>query len=228
MALVINTGSAFVSIHPATEASKKKRGGHSSCSASMIRLDAHSDIFTMLGMIEGPSIAWGYEGKKVGKFEDEIKGYDNFDFFRGALDQAGLKKILKGIGPYTILAPTDAACFAFKGYLDEDILKYHILVGKHDSSSFSSSSNAYETLNGDGHSISYTRKYRKDFLDDAIIGMIGEIGQTSYPRDIECDNGIIHAIDRVLIPGYTGVAKHTTKIEQQGDSGDGERRDQEQ
>ena len=218
MALVINTGSAFVSI-PAPEASKKKCGEYSS-SSSMIRLDAHADIFAMLGMIEGPSIAWGYEGKKEGKFEDEIKGYDNFDFFRGALDQAGLKKILKGIGPYTILAPTDAACFAFKGFLDEDILKYHILLGKHDSSSFSSS-NQYETLNGDGHSITYTRKYRKDFLDDAIIGMIGEIGQTPYPRNIECDNGMIHAIDRVLIPGYTGVAKHTTKIEQQGDNRDG-------
>ena len=213
IALIMDSGSAFLSV-PVLEA--------------VSRLDAHTpDIFSMLGMIEGPSIAWGYEGKKVGKFEDEIKGYDNFDFFRGALDQAGLKKILKGIGPYTILAPTDAACFAFKGYLDEDILKYHILFGKHDSSSFSSSDAIYETLNEDGHSMTYTRKYRKDFLDDAIIGMIGEIGQTSYPCDIGCDNGIIHAIDRVLIPGYAGVAKHTTRIEQQGESVVDSRNDQE-
>eukprot|EP00751_Fragilariopsis_kerguelensis_P041810 CAMPEP_0171011992 /NCGR_PEP_ID=MMETSP0736-20130129/23260_1 /TAXON_ID=186038 /ORGANISM="Fragilariopsis kerguelensis, Strain L26-C5" /LENGTH=182 /DNA_ID=CAMNT_0011444929 /DNA_START=270 /DNA_END=821 /DNA_ORIENTATION=- len=165
----------------------------------------------MIGAIEGPSIAWGYEGKKVGKFEDDIKGYDNFDSFKAAINQAGLSKLLKGLGPYTLLAPTDSACFAYKGYLDEDILKYHILKGKHSSTSFSSGdSNKYETLL-EGECLTYTRKYRKNFLDDSIIGMIGEIGQTPYPCDIECDNGIIHAIDRVLLPGYTGVAKHTTK-----------------
>lgn len=207
-ALAVTAGSAFV------VAPTNKRCESSSTSAtSSSSLKAWSDIYSMVGSIEGPSVAWGYEGKKVGKFEDEIKGYDNFDFFRAALDQAGLKNTLKGIGPYTLLAPTDAACFAYKGCLDEDILKYHIILGKHDSNSFSTT-DTYETLNGE--SITYTRKYRKDFLDDAIIGMIGEIGQTSYPCDIECDNGVIHSIDRVLIPGYKGVATHTTKIEQGG------------
>jgi hypothetical protein len=199
-ALAVTTGSAFV-IAPT------KRCGTSTS------LKAWNDIYSMVGSIEGPSIAWGYEGKKVGKFEDEIKGYDNFDFFRAAIDQTGLKNALKGIGPYTLLAPTDAACFAYKGHLDEDILKYHIILGKHPSNSFSTTG-TYETLNGE--SLTYTRKYRKDFLDDAIIGMIGEIGQTPYPCDIECDNGVIHAIDRVLLPGYKGVAIHTTKIEQGG------------
>jgi uncharacterized surface protein with fasciclin (FAS1) repeats len=207
-ALAVTTGSAFV-VAPTNKRCK------SSTSSS---LKAWNDIYSMVGTIEGPSVAWGYEGKKVGRFEDEIKGYDNFDFFRAALDQAGLKNTLKGIGPYTLLAPTDAACFAYQGCLDEDILKYHIILGKHESNSFlttgSSCDYKYETLNGE--SLTYTRKYRKDFLDDAIIGMIGEIGQTPYPCDIECDNGVIHAIDRVLIPGYKGVAIHTTKIEQGG------------
>jgi len=179
--------------------------GSSSC------LQGWDDIYSMVGSLEGPSIAWGYEGPKVGREETQIKGYDSFDFFRSAIDQADLKKTLTGIGPYTLLAPTDEACGAFDGYLDDDILKYHIILGKHSSDSFSAGGE-FKTLNGE--SLTYSRKYRKDFLDDAIIGMIGEIGQTSYPKDVECDNGVIHAIDRVLVPGYKGVATHTPKIQQ--------------
>lgn len=165
----------------------------------------------MVGSLEGPSIAWGYEGPRVGKEETEIKSYDSFEWFRTAIDQTNLKKVLTDIGPYTLLAPTDTACQAFEEYLDEDIIKYHIILGKHASNSFSAGGD-FKTLNGE--SLTYTRKYRKDFLDDAIIGMIGEIGQTPYPKDVECDNGLIHAIDRVLVPGYEGVAAHQPKIQQ--------------
>jgi hypothetical protein len=183
-AVTVGTGSAFLA--PA------KRGSSSA-------LHAFDDIYGMLGTLEGPSIAWGYEGPKVGKEETEIKGYDDFDQFKSAIDQADLKKTLRGIGPYTLLVPTNAACAAFQGYMDEEIIKYHIILGQHASGSFSDAGDL-KTLNGE--SLTYSRKYRKNFLDDAIIGMIGEIGQTPYPKDIVCDNGIIHAIDTVLLPGY--------------------------
>lgn len=167
------------------------------CSSSA--LQAFDDLYGMLGNIEGPSIAWGYEGPKMGKEEAEIKGYDNFDQFKSIIDQVDLKKTLRAIGPYTLLAPTDAACAAFQGYMDDEIVKYHIILGEHTSDTFSGDSDL-KTLNGE--SLTYTRKYRKNFLDDAIIGMKGEIGQTPYPQDVVCENGIIHAIDRVLLPGY--------------------------
>jgi hypothetical protein len=195
-ALTVAPGSAFLA--PA------KRGSSSA-------LQAFNDLYSRLGSLEGPSIAWGYEGPKVGKKETEIKGYDSFDQFKSALDQCDLKKTLKGIGPYTILAPTDAACNAFEGYMDEDLLKYHLIIGKHASDSFSEGSD-FTTLNGEA--LTYTRLYRKDFLDDAIIGMIGEIGQTPYPKNVDCENGVIHAIDRVLVPGYKGVAEHKPEIQQ--------------
>jgi hypothetical protein len=186
-ALTVATSSAFLA--PAN------RGSSSA-------LQAFDDLYAMVGSLEGPSIAWGYEGPKVGREETEIKGYDSFEQFKSAIDQADLKKTLRGIGPYTLLAPTDAACAAFQEYMDEDIIKYHIILGKHASDSFSGGADL-KTLNGE--SLTYTRKYRKDFLDDAIIGMIGEIGQTPYPKNVDCDNGVIHAIDRVLVPGYEGV-----------------------
>jgi hypothetical protein len=195
LAYTVATGSAFLA--PA------KRGPSSA-------LQAFNDLYSMVGSLEGPSMAWGYEGPKIGKEETEIKGYDSFDQFKSAIDQADLKKTLKGIGPYTLLAPTNAACAAFQEYMDDEIIKYHIILGKHSSESFSNGGE-FKTLNGE--SLTYTRKYRKDFLDDAIIGMIGEIGQTPYPKNVECDNGVLHAIDRVLVPGYEGVAKHKPEIQ---------------
>mmetsp|Transcript_2104 Transcript_2104/g.3729 ORF Transcript_2104/g.3729 Transcript_2104/m.3729 type:complete len:202 (+) Transcript_2104:36-641(+) len=193
LALTVATCSAFLApTKPANE-------GRSSSTST---LQAFDDLYGMVGSLEGPSIAWGYEGPRVGKEETEIKGYDNFDQFLSALDQSDLKKTLRGLGPYTLLAPTNLACSTFQGYMDEEILKYHIILGAHASDSFSGGGDL-KTLNGE--SLTYTRKYRKDFLDDAIIGMIGEIGQTPYPKNVVCENGIIHAIDRVLVPGYDGT-----------------------
>ena len=53
------------------------------------------------------------------------------------------------------------------------------------------------------------RKFRKTWLDNAIIGLQSE-GPSRYaadwPADVACANGIIHAIDTVLVPGaYRGA-----------------------
>ena len=185
LALIVSSGSAFLA-------------PFNRCSSSA--LQGHSDLYAIVGHLEGPSIHWGPEGCIRGKDEMEIKGYDSFGQFKAAIEQAGLAKTLQGIGPYTLLAPTDEACAAYQGQLDEDLLKYHIIEGKHATGSFSGD---LKTLNGE--SLTYTRKFRKDFLDDAIIGMIAPPGGTSYPKNIECENGMIHAIDKVLVPGYGGV-----------------------
>ena len=50
-------------------------------------------------------------------------------------------------------------------------------------------------------------KFRKNWLDNAIVGLKSEgpSKSASWPSDVEADNGIIHGIDSVLIPGaYTG------------------------
>ena len=44
-------------------------------------------------------------------------------------------------------------------------------------------------------------------IDYAIIGLKSEgpSKSSNWPSDVECDNGIIHAIDTVLVPGaYAG------------------------
>ncbi|GMH87150.1 hypothetical protein TL16_g10767 [Triparma laevis f. inornata] len=79
-----------------------------------------------------------------------------------------------------------------------DILKYHVLVGKHTSGSIGGD---IETLNG--KKVTYERKYRKTFLDDTIIGQVDNFGGGSaYPIDVACDNGVIHCVSTLMDPTF--------------------------
>jgi Fasciclin domain len=89
-------------------------------------------IWSTLSTLEGPSICYGPQGILIGKEELEIKEYDNFDMFCDALQQTGLAKFLRNTSSgqkYTVLAPVNSGILSFSQYLDEDILKYHIIKG---------------------------------------------------------------------------------------------------
>jgi len=151
-----------------------------------------------ISILEGPSICWGPEGTLLGHEELAIKEYDSFSLFKAALEQAGLVKTLRSIGPYTLLAPVDSACDAFTGAMDEDVLKYHIILGDVYSDEIEG---RLETLNGEF--LTCRHEYRKNFVDDAMIGQANlHTGGSPFPTDVRCDNGIIHAINVVLTPGY--------------------------
>ena len=51
----------------------------------------------------------------------------------------------------------------------------------------------------------YERRLRQNWLDNAIIGRTSEGGggskPTTWPSDVEADNGVIHTIASVLLPG---------------------------
>jgi len=134
----------------------------------------------------------------MGKRELDIKEYDNFDGFKNALDQADLTKLLRGKGPFTVLAPVNTAIDVFPGILSEDVLKYHIILGDIYSDELQG---RYETLSGDF--VTCRHEFRKTYVDDALIGQQdNHTGGTRYPTDIICENGIIHATKQVLVPGY--------------------------
>eukprot|EP00527_Entomoneis_sp_CCMP2396_P001993 CAMPEP_0198140736 /NCGR_PEP_ID=MMETSP1443-20131203/3855_1 /TAXON_ID=186043 /ORGANISM="Entomoneis sp., Strain CCMP2396" /LENGTH=209 /DNA_ID=CAMNT_0043803255 /DNA_START=28 /DNA_END=657 /DNA_ORIENTATION=- len=159
------------------------------------------DLYGELSLMEGPSICWGPEGTLQGHDELAIREYDNFDFFKAAIDQAGLVKTLRSLGPYTLLAPVDSACLAFTGQLDEELLKYHIVLGDVYSDEFTGT---FKTLNG--NSITCRHEFRRIFVDDALIGQAdNHTGGSKYPTDVRCENGIIHAINTVLVPGYAAA-----------------------
>lgn len=122
-----------------------------------------------------------------------------FNIFLQAIDKAGLNEVLSGVGPHTILAPTDAAFEGLPaGRLDElfkpenkielaDIVNYHVIKGRRTSAELSKWSSA-RTANG----------------QEAIIEKSGNKltigGATVTSQDMDSSNGILHGIDKVNIP----------------------------
>ncbi|SFP37322.1 fasciclin domain-containing protein [Tranquillimonas alkanivorans] len=122
----------------------------------------------------------------------------NFTTLATALEAAGLVETLKGEGPFTVFAPTDAAFEALpegtvEGLLEDtdqltSILTYHVVPGSVMSGDLSDGMTA-ETVNGEPIEISI----------DGDTVMVN--GATVTTADIEASNGVIHVIDSVLMPG---------------------------
>jgi len=170
----------------------------------------HEDIYTALGLMEGPSICYGHFAALDNKRELDIKEYDNFDNFRNALDQVDLTKLLKRKGPFTVLAPTNTAIEKFDGILDEELLKAHIIEG--DMLLTDRTDGTHETMNGS--TVTFRNEFRKTYVDNAQIGQFdNHTGGTPYPTNIMCENGVIHSINVVLIPGFSRAASDSQGVQ---------------
>ena len=121
----------------------------------------------------------------------------NFTTLATALTEAGLVDALKGDGPFTVFAPTDEAFKnlpdgALEGLLKDkealkNVLLYHVVSGKVSSKEVVDLNKA-TTLNGSDLNIKTNNG--KVMINDAdVIG-----------ADVMASNGIIHVIDRVLLP----------------------------
>jgi len=162
----------------------------------------NANIVDTLATLQGPGQVWGAEGIAVGKEESELKGYDNFDLVSARLASTGVAETLKGPGPFTFFAPTNSAIESYektKGPVGAAELNYCIVPGMHSSSALSN----LQTLQGE--TLTYSRKFRKDFMNDAIIGEKAFGGYGDFPTDLACDNGVIHSISIMLAPGYTAA-----------------------
>jgi uncharacterized surface protein with fasciclin (FAS1) repeats len=123
----------------------------------------------------------------------------SFTTLAAALEAAGLVEALKGDGPFTVFAPTDAA-FAKLG--DEkiqellkpenketlaSILKYHVVAGKVMSSDIAGKKLKVETLEGSKAKVNAKDGVK---IDNATV----------TGADILASNGVIHVIDTVILP----------------------------
>jgi len=128
----------------------------------------------------------------------------SFKTLAAALDAADLTGALKGKGPFTVFAPTDAAFAKLpqgtvesllkpesKGALG-NILKYHVVAGNVKSGQVVKISSA-TTLNGQ----------RVDIA--AKNGVVTIDGARVVTTDIECSNGVIHVIDSVILPSSKNI-----------------------
>lgn len=129
---------------------------------------------------------------------DTAVGAGNFTTLVAAVQAAGLVDTLKGPGPFTVFAPTDAAFAALPAGTVEDLLKpenkdklvsiltYHVVPGKVMSTDLSEGLKA-KTVQGGEVTITLDGGPK---VDGAVI---------STP-DIEASNGVIHVIDSVILP----------------------------
>jgi len=123
----------------------------------------------------------------------------DFKTLAAALDAAGLVQTLKGEGPFTVFAPTDAAFAKLPAGTVEDLLKpenkdklaailtYHVVSGKMMASDVVGLDEA-KTVNGKA-------------VDIEVEGNSVKVnGANVTATDIAASNGVIHVIDTVILP----------------------------
>ena len=122
-----------------------------------------------------------------------------FKTLAAALGAAGLVETLKGAGPFTVFAPTDAAFAKLPAGTVENLLKpenkaqlaailtYHVVPGK--------------VMAADVVNIKEAKTVNGKLLHVKVNGsnvMINDATITS--ADIAASNGVIHVIDSVILP----------------------------
>jgi uncharacterized surface protein with fasciclin (FAS1) repeats len=120
----------------------------------------------------------------------------NFGTLVVALNEAGLVETLKGKGPFTVFAPTDAAFAKIpKDQLDvllkdkamlTKVLTYHVVPGNVMAKDVKPG--MVKTV--EGQSITIKAEGGKVMADNAVVTM----------TDVKADNGVIHVIDAVILP----------------------------
>ncbi len=128
-----------------------------------------------------------------------------------AVKAAGLVDTLKGPGPFTVFAPTNAAFSALPAGTVDTLLKpenkpaltkvltYHVVAGKMDSAALMKAIDAgagKATLTAvSGGTLTATRSGSTIMLGDEMGGM----AHVTIP-DVVQSNGVIHVVDKVLLP----------------------------
>ena len=134
-------------------------------------------------------------GAQAKDIVDTAVGAGNFKTLATALGAAGLVDTLKGKGPFTVFAPTDAA-FAKVPKADLDalladkakltkVLTYHVVPGK----VMAKDVKAGKVKTVQGGEITL-----------ATAGGVTVDGAKVSATDIVADNGVIHVIDSVIMP----------------------------
>ena len=145
-------------------------------------------------LIAAPAFAGGHSKDIV----DTAASTEGFSTLVAAVQAAGLVDVLKGEGPFTVFAPTDAAFAALPAGTVESlllpenkeqlisILTYHVVPGKVMSTDLVDDMMA-ATVQGSDIMID---------LDNGV--MINDASVAA--ADIETSNGVIHVIDKVILP----------------------------
>jgi len=127
---------------------------------------------------------------------ETAKSAGNFTTLLVAIDAAGLTETLKGKGPYTVFAPTDEAFAKLPpGTVDAllkdkakltKILTYHVVAGE----VMAKQVKPGKVMTLEGSKLNVTKGSQGVKVDNAHVVLV----------DVMASNGVIHAIDAVVIP----------------------------
>lgn len=129
---------------------------------------------------------------------DTLTEDGSFQTLLSTLKMADLAEKLREPGPFTLFAPNDDA---FKRVIVEEItadrdnlvsiLTYHMVEGKLTAAEIARDENL---MTSNGKSLTVLLEEGRQVIDNAKY----------VKTDIECTNGIIHIIDNVFLPQFSG------------------------
>ena len=153
---------------------------------------------TLLATAATVAVTAAFAGGHSKDIVDTAVEAGTFTTLVAAVEAAGLVDTLKGEGPFTVFAPTDEAFAALPEGTIEELLKpenkdqltailtYHVVPGKVMSTDLTDDMEA-TTVQGSDVTID---------LDNGV--MVEEANVVT--ADIETSNGVIHVIDKVILP----------------------------
>ena len=130
---------------------------------------------------------------------DTAVGAGSFNTLVAAVKAADLVDTLKGTGPFTVFAPTDAAFAKLPAGTLDDLLKpenkaklqailtYHVVPGK--------------VMAADVVKLKSAKTVQGQELTIKVTGTTVTVDNAKVVKtDIACSNGVIHVIDTVVLP----------------------------
>ncbi len=156
-------------------------------------------LATPLAFAAEPAASAATAKKAQADIVDTAVAAGQFKTLAAALKAAGLVETLKGPGPFTVFAPTDAAFAKLPAGTVENLLKpenrdkltailtYHVVPGKVMASSVAGMDSATTVQGG---KLDITTSGNAVMVDGAKV----------TATDVAASNGVIHVIDKVLMP----------------------------
>lgn len=154
-------------------------------------------IAVLAMMVAAPLSGQMYGGERSKTIVDVAAEAGQFNTLLAAVKAAGLEETLRGGGPFTVFAPTDAAFAALPEGTVEALLKdpeklaailtYHVVAGR--------------VMAADVAGIDEAKSVNGAMLGIEVQGATVRIdGARVLTADVGASNGVIHVIDRVLLP----------------------------
>ena len=166
-------------------------------------------VFVLGGVLCSVPFAWGQKEDTVARL---LAGRGDLADFSSVLGAVGLKTVLEEpFGTFTVFAPNQAAFDDFKSYspgtlekllTEEDgevlreILAFHIAEGTVKMGDISGGLQELQMLNLDTVTLSGPRSM-SEFLESKVFSVNGA---NIIDADVIATNGVVHTIDRILIP----------------------------